>query len=199
MMKTEDTEDALVRQYLAAVERETSALPAERRQELVADLSEHIETALAERPGSSREILRELGDPRTIAATALQESGPGAHAPSEAVPEPATGKAARRRSPAWVVAWLPLITFVPGQLWGPLGLVFRIIGVVVLCRSRYWTWEQKWVGVTLTAFVPSAVAIAFNLGLVPLDPPAYVRWLVMASMAALALGSSAWLWKVRKD
>lgn len=83
------TGSELVRDYLAAVEREASALPAERRQELVADLAEHIEIALAERPGGSdREILRELGDPRTIAATALQESGfgPGAVPGAGAVP-----------------------------------------------------------------------------------------------------------------
>ncbi|MEW2290575.1 hypothetical protein [Streptomyces sp. NPDC047841] len=66
-----------VQAFLAAVERETSALPADRRQELLADLAEHIEVALSERPGQEQAILAELGDPRTIAATAL-ESGPTA-------------------------------------------------------------------------------------------------------------------------
>ncbi|MEE1746683.1 MULTISPECIES: HAAS signaling domain-containing protein [unclassified Streptomyces] len=79
----------LVREYLAAVEREASALPAERRQELVADLAEHIEVALTERPESCRDILRELGDPRTMAATAFQESGFGPGQPPAPSPPPA--------------------------------------------------------------------------------------------------------------
>ncbi|MFI8209307.1 HAAS signaling domain-containing protein [Streptomyces werraensis] len=60
-----------VQSFLTAVEREASALPAERRQELLADLAEHIEVALFERPGQEQAILAELGDPRTIASTAL--------------------------------------------------------------------------------------------------------------------------------
>ncbi|WP_425329705.1 HAAS signaling domain-containing protein [Streptomyces cacaoi] len=43
-------------QYLAAVEREASALPPERRQELLADLAEHVDVGAGRtprgRPGS---------------------------------------------------------------------------------------------------------------------------------------------------
>ncbi|WP_043254967.1 HAAS signaling domain-containing protein [Streptomyces sp. Tu6071] len=74
-MKTDDT---LVRDYLAAVARESALLPPDVRQELMADLGEHIEVALAQRPGGVREILAEMGDPRAIAATAMQELGDGA-------------------------------------------------------------------------------------------------------------------------
>ncbi|MEV3850482.1 hypothetical protein AB0J30_27305, partial [Streptomyces microflavus] len=72
-MKTDD--DTLVREYLATVERESTALPPAARQELLADLSEHIEVARAERPSDVRAILHEVGDPRTIAHTALHELG----------------------------------------------------------------------------------------------------------------------------
>ncbi|WP_420712467.1 HAAS signaling domain-containing protein, partial [Streptomyces sp. SPB78] len=74
-MKTDDT---LVRDYLAAVARESALLSPDVRQELMADLGEHIEVALAQRPGGVREILAEMGDPRAIAATAMQELGGGA-------------------------------------------------------------------------------------------------------------------------
>ncbi len=47
-MKTPD--DTTIQQYLKAVERETSGLPPVRRQEPLADLAEHIDVALAERP-----------------------------------------------------------------------------------------------------------------------------------------------------
>ncbi|WP_180930287.1 hypothetical protein [Streptomyces sp. AJS327] len=73
-----------IQNYLAAVEREASALAPERRQELRADLAEHIEAALDERPDAVEEVLRELGDPRTIVATVLRETG----APSGAAEEP---------------------------------------------------------------------------------------------------------------
>ncbi|CAB65588.1 MULTISPECIES: HAAS signaling domain-containing protein [Streptomyces] len=53
-----------VRDYLAAVEREASALPADRRQELLADLAEHIDVTRAERPDvATGEILAGLGTP----------------------------------------------------------------------------------------------------------------------------------------
>lgn len=53
-----------VRDYLSAVEREASALPADRRQELLADLAEHIEVTRAERPDAAiGAVLAELGDP----------------------------------------------------------------------------------------------------------------------------------------
>lgn len=65
-----------VRDYLSAAGRESAALPADRRQELLADLAEHIEVTRAERPEAPiGRILAELGDPRTIAATALAEAG----------------------------------------------------------------------------------------------------------------------------
>lgn len=83
-----------VRDYLSAVEREASALPADRRQELLADLAEHIEVTCAERPDAAiGEVLAELGDPRTIAATALAEAGNGA---AGASPRGEAGAPARR-------------------------------------------------------------------------------------------------------
>lgn len=198
---TGQTDSALVQQYLAAVERETSALPADRRQELVSDLAEHIEIALAERPGSSRDILRELGDPRTIATTALQEAGAGADAGGSAgaAVKAGNGKTAGRRSPAWVAVALPVLAMVPGQFWGPLGFAFRIAGIIVLCRSPFWTRDQKWAGVAITAALPTAMALAFNLGLAPSDPPAAVGWVIAAVMTVMAFGGAGWLWKVRND
>ncbi|MFL9684702.1 MULTISPECIES: HAAS signaling domain-containing protein [Streptomyces] len=53
-----------VRDYLSAAERETSALPADRRQELLADLAEHIEATRAVHPDAGPgEVLARLGDP----------------------------------------------------------------------------------------------------------------------------------------
>lgn len=189
----------MVRQYLAAVEREAGALPADRRQELVSDLAEHIEIALAERPGSGADILHELGDPRVIAATALQESGTRAGGTPGTTKGPGKGKAARRRSPAWAVAWLPVAALAVAQLVPLLGFALRITGAVMLCRSRYWTWEQKWIGLTTTAIAPTLIATTVNLTDLPHGLPLWAWWLAVVSSVVLAVGGAGWLWKVRKD
>ncbi|MER5367537.1 DUF1700 domain-containing protein [Streptomyces sp. NPDC002722] len=196
------TRSELVRDYLATVEREASALPAERRQELVADLAEHIEIALAERPGGSdREILRELGDPRTIAATALQESGfgtgvlPGAGA----VPGAGAGDAPGRRSPAWLVVLLPVLAFGLGYLWVPLGFALKVAGAVVLFRSRHWTKSQKWTGFGLTALAPSLMNVAWFLFSYPNDPSQAEYWTAIVAVAVVTVAGAGWLWRVRSD
>ncbi|MGW1404574.1 DUF1700 domain-containing protein [Streptomyces sp. NPDC002403] len=192
----------VVRDYLAAVGREASALPADRRQELVADLAEHIEIALAERPGSSdQDILRELGDPRTIAATALQESGfgPGAAPGAFAAPGAGTGQASGSRSPAWLVVLLPVLAFGLGYLWIPLGFALKVAGAVVLFRSRYWTRSQKWTGFGLTVLAPSLMNVAWFLFSYPNDPPQSAYWTAIAATAVVTVAGAIWLWRVRGD
>lgn len=119
-----------VRDYLRAVEREASALPADRRQELVADLAEHVEVTRAERPDATPgEILAELGDPRTIAATALAEAGRAPGIPAEG----GAGDPARRGKVHPLVPLLMLTLSLPfvmvfSESPGPLfGLLFRIM------------------------------------------------------------------------
>lgn len=66
--------DELVAAYLARVERAANRLPAGRREELIADLREHIEIARAESEAVTeaevRMILERLGDPESIVAAA---------------------------------------------------------------------------------------------------------------------------------
>lgn len=84
-----NTEHPLVKKYLAAVARESAGLSPERRNELLADLEEHIAVALAEESASGddeiRAVLARLGDPRTIAATALGDEPPAPPSPGLAV------------------------------------------------------------------------------------------------------------------
>ncbi len=190
------TDETLTREYLAAVERETSTLPAAARQELIADLGEHIEVALAERPGSVHEILREVGDPRVIAATALQELGGTAGVPAR--------KSGRRRSPAW----LPLVLLVVGDvlpylggiaLW--IGFAVRVAAVVIVCRARHWTVAQKWTGLTLSVIVPVVAHVAWYLSPVPHHGSAaepVARWTLVALVFLLTLVGTGWLWRNRR-
>ncbi|MEU0134052.1 hypothetical protein ABZ172_08475 [Streptomyces sp. NPDC006296] len=190
-----------VRDYLSAVEREASALPADRRQELLADLAEHVEVARAERPGITLgEILAELGDPRTIAATALAEAGNG---PEEAPAGGGTGEPARRGKVHPLVPLLMLTLSLPfvmvfSESPGPqFGLLFRIAGVVLLCTSVHWTAVRKTTGVLLAAVVPSVVIASWNLsdGGPTGDTPALLANL---GMLALLIATSAWLWRNRR-
>ncbi|WUW23096.1 hypothetical protein OG521_20850 [Streptomyces sp. NBC_01463] len=194
-MKTDET---LTREYLAAVERETSALPPAARQELIADLGEHIEVALAERPGSVREILQEVGDPRAIAATALQELG--------GTPAAQPRRPARRRSPAW----LPPVLLVAGDVLPYLGggivltwtgFAAMVAAVVIVCRARYWTVAQKWTGLTMTVLVPVAAHVIWYFSPVPhhgspAEPVA--RWTVIVLVFLLTVAGSGWLWRNKR-
>ncbi|MGW0934436.1 DUF1700 domain-containing protein [Streptomyces sp. NPDC002666] len=195
-MKTK-TDETLTREYLAAVERETSTLPAAVRQELVADLAEHIAVALAERPGGVHEILREMGDPRAIAATAFQELG--------AAPATPPRSPGRRRSPAW----LPLALLVAGDVlpylggialtW--IGFAVRVAAIVIVCRARYWTVSQKWTGLTLAVIVPVVAHLAWYFSPVPhhgspAEPVA--RWTLVAVVFLLTVAGAGLLWRNRR-
>ncbi|MCM2391141.1 HAAS signaling domain-containing protein [Streptomyces albipurpureus] len=193
----------LVRDYLSAVEREASALPADRRQELLADLSEHIEVTLAERPKASiAEVLAELGDPRTIAATALVEAGgeaAGAPVRSDA------GAPARRGKVHPLVPLLMLTlpflvaAILPDDISAAefFSTVLRVIGAILLCTSVHWTAVQKTTGVLLAAVLPT---VAISIWLLPGVAPSGAGPAHLANLLTVALlaGTAAWLWRVRR-
>lgn len=188
-----------VRDYLRAVEREGSALPADRRQELLADLAEHIEVTRAERPDTAiGEILAALGDPRTIAATALAEAENGA---SGALGRSIAGAPARHGKVHPLVPLLMLTLSLPfmmvfPDLPGPLfGVLFRITGAVLLCTSVHWTTVQKTTGVLITAILPSAVIATWNLSGAPAGTSALLANLITLALLA---GTATWLWRIRR-
>ncbi|MFG2676213.1 HAAS signaling domain-containing protein [Streptomyces sp. NPDC048445] len=195
-MKTDET---LVRDYLAAVERETSMLPPAARQELIADLGEHIEVALAERPGSTREILDEMGDPRAIAATAFQELGDGAGAKAR--------KPGRRRSPVWLPLVLLLVSTVLPYLarstvlnW--IAIAGLVSGVVIIFRARYWTVAEKWTGVALAFIVPLVIKVGWYVFVLADDgssADSALRWSVVALTFIVTLAGTGYLWRTRRS
>ena len=195
------TSASLEHDYLSAVEREASALPADRRQELLADLAEHIEVTRAERPGAAiGEILAELGDPRAIATTALAEAengAAGAPARSRAGASARPGKVHPLIPLLMLTLSLPFIMVFPDEP-GPLfGLLFRITGAILLCTSVHWAAVQKTTGLLLAAVLPIAVTATANLSG---DGPAVGTPALLANLAMLALiaATAAWLWRVRR-
>ncbi|MEV0169498.1 hypothetical protein AB0I00_00030 [Streptomyces sp. NPDC050803] len=190
-----------VQDYLSTVEREAAALPADRRQELLADLAEHIEVTRAERPGAAiGEVLAELGDPRSIAASALAEGDNGT------AWDPARGQAdapARRGKvhplvPLLMVTFsIPFMMIFPAPAGSLIGFLARLTGAILLCTSAHWTAARKTTGVLLTAILPTAVITAWNLsnGSTAGSAPALLPNL---AMTALIAGAAAWLWRVRR-
>lgn len=190
-----------VSDYLSAVEREASALPADRRRELLADLAEHIEVTRAERPHVTiGEVLAELGDPRTIAATALAEAGDGVvGSPAESGAAHPSGGARCTLAPLLMltVPFLVAAVLPYSDVTAFLSTLFRVIGAVLLCTSVHWTSTQKTTGVLLTAVLPT---LAIGLCKLFLAAPPSDTAANLANLATLALlaGTTGWLWRIRR-
>jgi uncharacterized membrane protein len=119
--------DALVLRYLQGLESQLGDLPANRRQELLDEVAEHITAARAtldpETEAGVRSLLERLGAPADIAAEARDRFG----VPAE---------------PARPTPWLEVIALValviPFLGW--------VVGVVLVWLSRLWTTRDKLIG-----------------------------------------------------
>lgn len=99
--------EQIVADYLSQVSRASAGLPPARRDELISDLREHIETGRAELPSETeaqvRELLDRLGDPDVIARAAAEDTDAG-YRPGDAPAAVPTGMARGRWPVAIIVA-----------------------------------------------------------------------------------------------
>ena len=120
--------DALVLRYLQDLEGELRDLPANRRQELLDEVGEHIAAARAalapETEAGVRTMLERLGDPADIAAEARERFG---------VQRPP----ARPATP-WLEVIAIALLVIPFAGW--------VVGVVLVWISRLWTTRDKLIG-----------------------------------------------------
>jgi uncharacterized membrane protein len=140
--------DVLVRDYLGGLEAAAAVLPVNRREELAAEVREHINAALAEAGRSDevtvRNVLERLGSPEEIVAAEAGQAG----TPSWAAVAPAVGVAGTGErwgavevsavvllSLAWPARFLPFGLF----LW----LAFAAMGLVLVWASGVWTTRRK--------------------------------------------------------
>ena len=135
----------VVDDYLKRLERALGGLPAEGRNEIVAEIREHIEMSAGQSidrlsEAEARTILDQLGDPETIAADARERFG---------VQE-------RKGGP---LEGFAIVLLLVGGFIGP-GLGW-IAGVVMLWVSKVWTTRDKIIG---TVFVPGGLTLTFFLG-----------------------------------
>ncbi|WP_225801387.1 hypothetical protein [Streptomyces sp. NK15101] len=149
------TEHPLVTDYLATIEREASFLPAGRREELLADLREHLAVAVGEEqdPEAVRTALERLGSPSAIVAAARAEEPETPAATAAASPK------AQSRTRNTVTAVLLGTTGLAG-LAGSLPVVAAlIVGLVLLWTSDAWDRGTKVLATALTLATPVVVAL----------------------------------------
>ena len=132
--------DKLVRRYLAQLDAALQGVDASRREEILAEVHEHIEEGRdgldTDDAASVRTLLDRVGDPIAIAA----EAG---------APPPGAG-----RWDAWA-PWLIIFGFIASGLgW--------IAGVLILWTSPTWSQRDK----LIATFVPLAGLVALFFGLV---------------------------------
>ena len=130
-----------VGEYLRRLQRSMADLPAERRDEILAEIEEHIAEGLAERATESdvRNVLERLGDPADIAAEARERFGI---------------KPTRRSwtDPAAIIL----------LLIGGFTIIGWFVGVVLLWISDAWTTRDKIIG---TLVVPGGLAGGLGVAL----------------------------------
>ncbi|KQX46151.1 MULTISPECIES: hypothetical protein [unclassified Streptomyces] len=144
----------LVAAYLDAVARETVMLPAERRAELLADLREHVEAAGARDDDQVRAVLAGLGDPRTVAASALTEEAPAGTV------APAADFRGRTRLTALLLSVSGLLLLIGSTL----GTIALIASMVLLWTSSQWDRREKVIATAACVTVPVLVFLGALLG-----------------------------------
>ncbi|MFE0702432.1 HAAS signaling domain-containing protein [Streptomyces sp. NPDC058872] len=188
------TEHPLVTDYLATIEREASFLPAGRREELLADLREHLAVAIGDEPGPEavRAALERLGSPSTIVAAARAEEPETPATPSATtITTATTATTATRLEPQprnVITAVLIGATGLVG-LADPLPAVAVLIaGLVLLWSSDAWDRGTKTLATALTLATPLVIALGGLLLAYRLDPTALFA-LVLTGIALPAVAA----------
>ena len=138
--------ETLVRDYLGRLETVSASLPVERHGELLAELREHIELALAEAGSSDeatiRNVLQRLGSPDEIVAAELGRSeGPVPAATLiDAAPPTEPSRAVATRPHATVETKAILLLTLGAVL---LPFVGPLLGLGYLWSSARWTTVHK--------------------------------------------------------
>lgn len=150
--------DALVSEYLGRLRTAAAALPPGRRDELAAEMADHIETALAEAgardEAAVRTVLDRLGDPEAIVAAEVEERAPAS--PTGAAPAAAIVAPAPK---TWtVLEILAILLLSAGSVMIP--LVGPLIGIALAWVSPRWTMREK-------AIASLLLLVMFSLFLAP--------------------------------
>jgi hypothetical protein len=125
--------------YLDRLDRELADLPRQQRSELVAEIRDHLDEALASNTDPSEadvlNVLERLGDPANIAEEARERFG------------------VCRAGPRWT-DWLAVVLLPFGGLLGlvlglPLAVLGWAVGAMLLLNSRMWSKRDRMLGLLL--------------------------------------------------
>lgn len=167
------TAERLVDDYLRRLRAAAADLPAERREELVEEIAEHVAAGRANGSGDDerrvREVLERLGAPETVAAAA-REGAP---------------LAARPRLGAELVAVLLLTV---GSVLLP--VLGWLVGVTLLWASSRWTSREKLLG---TLVLPGGLLPAAALLTVPTSSCSGVSSTGPDGRTVVSSGCDSWL------
>ncbi|MFH9727651.1 HAAS signaling domain-containing protein [Streptomyces sp. NPDC017254] len=178
----------LVTAYLESVARETAELPAERRAELLADLREHIQVSGAEDDEQLRAVLAELGEPRTVAASALAEEAPAGRTGAAT---PGTG---RTRTTAILLGVSGVLLLLNPYA----GAIALIVALVMLWGAPQWDNRRKVIGTATGVAVPVVVFLGALLGDASRIGPMEVLLILVFSLGVPLLGMTLLLRAVRR-
>ena len=141
------TVDDLIQDYLGRLDRAAQRLPADRRDELLSEIREHLDGARAAGAAADeaavRTLLDRLGEPEEIVASASEDvraAIPSSYAPAGTGLETAA------------VVMLTVGSLVPIVGW--------LVGVALLWMSSRWTLRNKLLGTLVTPGGPGLVLLA---------------------------------------
>ena len=142
----------LVEDYLTRLRTEAARLPADQARELVADIDEHLQSALSHDASEAqvRNVLERLGTPREL----VTEAGDAPETPARGWRSLASPTGAIA---CLVIAELSFFTLV-------LAWAIWVVGLVMMARTPVWTYREKWLGfIGLGSGLP-AVSVLFFAG-----------------------------------
>jgi uncharacterized membrane protein len=155
------TTHPLAADFLSRLDAAASTLPGPDREELVAQIRDHIDAALTPDATEAdvRNLLDDLGTPEQIVAAARQEYALTSMGAVDHLPP-------RRRVAVFEI--VALVVLVLGSLALPL-LLGWLPGAVMVLMSRMWSWRDKVIGLALL-LVPLAVTLVLAQAGVELGP-----------------------------
>ncbi|MER7949004.1 hypothetical protein ABTY59_16610 [Streptomyces sp. NPDC096079] len=150
------TAHPLVSDYLATIEREASFLPAGRREELLADLREHLAVAVGDEqdPETVRAALERLGSPSAIVAAARAEEPETPAAATTAV-----ALKAPNRTRNTVTAVLLGVAGIAGITISLPAAAVLVVSLALLWTSDAWDRGTKVLATALTVAAPVVVLL----------------------------------------
>ena len=159
--------ETLIADYLGRLRAASWPLTAGRREELAAEVAEHIDAALGEAgsrdESTVRNVLERLGPPESIAAA---EAGGGSGSPGGPPGGVASAGPSAASSPWGAMEIIAILFLTAGSVLLP--IIGPVIGLVFTWGSRSWTTHEKQVAsliVVIFLAVPIALIMLARVGL----------------------------------